>query len=74
MNIIYLVFACAFLFVLSSGLNIYLLYKLKESKKKRPESLELQEFMQDLMSNKSAMLRVHRVDQSNLFLRSPRDS
>ncbi len=65
--------ALGFLVICSLGLNAYLIVKLKSARKSRPESLELSEFMHDLMANKSAMIRVQRVDQSNLFLKSPRD-
>ncbi len=55
--------------------NVYLhlrLKKLKTQIKERKPTLELDEFLADLY-NGGALLRVNRVDQTNLFMRAPRN-
>lgn len=47
------------------------LKKLSEVKERKP-SLELEEFLSDLYAG-GGLLRVTRIDQTNLFVRSPRD-
>lgn len=45
---------------------------LLSSQKNRPKAVELQEFLIDLLQG-DALVSVHRVDNSNLFMYSPRD-
>lgn len=69
MNYYYLL-AVSILFI-SNVTTIILLLKEKKLNKKRPESYELIEFMRDLMQ-RDGLIKVTRIDSSNLFLRSPR--
>lgn len=73
MTITYLDLSLLVLALVALSLSGALFLKLRAAKKTRPESIELKEFINDLMNSNSAMVRVQRVDQSNLFLRSPRD-
>lgn len=64
-------------FVLSAALaasifgNAGLLFKLTRTKGKKPESMELQEFLMDLRTG-WAVLSVKRVDPNDIMIRSPR--
>lgn len=54
--------------------NIYLIFRVKKLKsqiKDRKPSIELDEFLSDLYAG-GALLRVNRIDQTNLLMRSPR--
>jgi len=54
----------------SISFNVYLLIQLKK-KRAKPQSIELREFLADLLSG-PAMLAIARVDTSNVLLRSPK--
>lgn len=66
-------YALILLFLLSFAsiiLNVVLFYKHKHKISKK-ESLELQEFLADLMGG-TALVAVTRVDPGNILMRSPR--
>jgi len=51
---------------------LYLSFRYKKQKHKIKDSRELQEFMLDLMRG-DGLVKVTRVNPSDIFLRSPRD-
>lgn len=53
--------------------NAYLIYKTYQQKKRRPLSRSAQELLHDLSKPGGAVLHVEVIDQSAIFLRSPRD-
>jgi len=55
---------------LSVSLNVYLILRLRR-KPPKPQSLELQEFLGDLLSG-PGIVAVSRIDPSNILLRSPK--
>lgn len=54
----------------SIAFNIYQHYERKKLIKTRPESLELREFLADMLGGR-ALLRIERVDGANLFIQDP---
>lgn len=66
-----------YLISISTALNFILLglliYQLKFTKKikDRPQSVELKEFIQDLLMG-DGLVKISRVDSANVVLRSPR--
>lgn len=58
-------------FTASIALNIYLFLKTKSQKKTRPQSVELQEFLADLLSG-PAIVAVGRIDPNSILMRSPK--
>lgn len=58
------------LLVASLSLNAYLLFRVSR-KRARPQSVELQEFLADLLSG-PAIVAVGRIDPANILLRSPK--
>lgn len=61
----------SFLLASSVGLNAFLFFKSKNEKKDRKESLELSEFLHDLLSG-NALIHVQRIAPADIILRSPR--
>lgn len=59
------------LFSASIFLNFFLFTKCKALKKERPESVELKEFLADLLAG-PAIVSVGRVDPQAILLRSPK--
>ena len=70
MLVLIALFVLTNLALVSIGLNIYQYRANKANLKKRPESLELREFLADLMVGR-ALLKIERVDGSNLFIQDP---
>ena len=56
--------------ILSIALNIYFLFKFRSLKKKRPQSIELREFLTDILSG-PALLEVNRIDPQSIFVHNP---
>lgn len=59
-------------FTASVILNAILFYNLKTKSKGAPKSMELKEFLSDLASG-DGLIRVTRVDPSDVLIRSPRN-
>jgi hypothetical protein len=66
-EIIYLLSAA----LISSTASAIYYWQLSKQLKKRPDSVELQEFLRDLLSG-SALLHVSRVDSADIVLRGRR--
>lgn len=58
------------LLLISSALNLFFVVQLRK-KPRRADSVELQEFLTDLMGG-VGMVAVSRIDPANILLRSPR--
>lgn len=58
------------LFITSLLFNAYLLSRIKKTKS-RPQSVELKEFLADLMTG-AGIVAVGRIDPTNILLRSPK--
>lgn len=71
MNLVLLVTAAISVFLNFTLLALY--FRAKKQKHKRSDSRELQEFMLDLMQG-DGLIRITRVNPSDIFLRSPRDA
>lgn len=57
--------------ILSLGFNAFQAYLAKINRKKKAPDLTAQDLLRDLMAG-GAVLRIEVIDQSQLFLRSPR--
>ena len=57
--------------ILSLAGNVTLAIHIRRSRKQRPDSYELKDFMRDMLER--GLLEVRRVDPTNIMLRSPRD-
>ena len=70
-DLYFLIYIILFISVLFNIILIILYFKTPKDKLKNKESKELQDFMIDLMQGEG-LVKVTRVDPSNVLLRSPR--
>lgn len=60
------------LLIASSFLNVYFYFRLIKKPDNRKNSVELQEFLNDLMAGKKGIFAVSRINSDDILLRSPR--
>ena len=68
---IYYYYLCILVLLSSNIITIVLFYREKNKQKQRPESVELQEFLIDLL-NGNSLIKVSRINSADILVRSPR--